>query len=184
MHDDFYQVYLEELEMVPQCTAEEEAMLIRQILNGTEAGRSRLIEGNLKKVLSYAKDYADRGLPMNDLVQEANMALTALAMEYEEGDFQELLKQKVCNALEAAVEEQKREAEIEETVAARVNVLQKVSQVLAEELGREATVEELAEKMKMTADEVKDIMKTALDAVNVGNAMNMDLGPEDFEAEE
>lgn len=112
------------------------------------------------------------------------MALTALAMEYEEGDFQELLKQKVCNALEAAVEEQKREAEIEETVAARVNVLQKVSQVLAEELGREATVEELAEKMKMTADEVKDIMKTALDAVNVGNAMNMDLGPEDFEGEE
>ena len=57
--------------------------------------------------------------------------------------------------------EQRSEAEIEETMAARVNVLQTVSQVMAKELGREATVEELAEKMKMTPDEIKDIMKLA-----------------------
>lgn len=52
-------------------------------------------------------------------------------------------------------------------MAARVNVLQTVSQVMAKELGREATVAELAEKMKMTEDEVKDIMKLALDAITV-----------------
>ena len=52
-------------------------------------------------------------------------------------------------------------------MAARVNVLQTVSQVMAKELGREATVTELAEKMKMTEDEVKDIMKLALDAITV-----------------
>ena len=63
--------------------------------------------------------------------------------------------------------EQRSEAEIEETMAARVNVLQTVSQVMAKELGREATVEELAEKMKMTPDEIKDIMKLALDALTV-----------------
>lgn len=52
-------------------------------------------------------------------------------------------------------------------VAARVNVLKDISKMMAEELGREATVEELAEKMKMTAEEIKDIMKVTLDAMSV-----------------
>lgn len=60
------------------------------------------------------------------------------------------------------------EASIEENMAARVNVLQTVSQILAKELGREATVEELAAKMKMTENEIRDIMKLALDALTVG----------------
>ncbi|MFR8756619.1 MAG: sigma-70 domain-containing protein, partial [Clostridium sp.] len=79
-------------------------------------------------------------------------------------DFAEM---KIRQAVEAALLEQRSEAEIEETMAARVNVLQTVSQVMAKELGREATVEELAEKMKMTPDEIKDIMKLALDALTV-----------------
>ena len=70
-------------------------------------------------------------------------------------------------ALDAIVEEQKDEKEVGEELAARVNVLQTVSQVLLKELGREATLSELAEKMKMTEDEIRDIMKLALDAVNV-----------------
>ena len=77
------------------------------------------------------------------------------------------LAQEIRQAVEAALEEQKTEAEIEENMTARVNVLQTVSQVMAKELGREATVAELAEKMKMTEDEVKDIMKLALDAITV-----------------
>ena len=59
------------------------------------------------------------------------------------------------------------EDDIKENVAARVNVLQTVSQMMAKELGREATVAELAEKMKMTEDEIRDIMKQALDALTV-----------------
>ena len=75
------------------------------------------------------------------------------------------------------------EAEIEENVAARVNVLQEVSRVMAKELGREATVEELAAKMKMTEDEIRDIMKVTLDAVNVGTAMRMNLDGDGNEPE-
>lgn len=177
MHDDFYQMYLEELEAVKELEAEEERLLLERLAEGDVSVKERLIEGNLKKVLEYAKEYADRGLVMNDLVQEANMALTALVWEYEkeQGIFQELLQKRVREAIGAALEEQSREAEIEENVAARVNVLQEVSRVMADELGREATVDELAEKMKMTADEIRDIMKITLDAVNVGTAMKMNL---------
>lgn len=183
MYDDFYQMYLEELEAVAEAGPEEELSLLERLAAGDVSARERLIEGNLKRVLEYAKEYDGRGLPMGDLVQEGNMALTALAMEYESGAFQELLRERVCACIEAALEEQRMEAEIEENVAARVNVLQEVSRVMAKELGREATVEELAAKMKMTEDEIRDIMKVTLDAVNVGTAMRMNLDGDGNEPE-
>ena len=190
MHEDFYQMYLEELEGVAEAGPEEELALLERLAAGEAEAAGRLIEGNLKRVLAYAREYEGKGLPMNDLVQEANMALTALAAEWdrlaaegtaaagektERENFQELLRRRVQESIEAALEEQSREAEIEENVAARVNVLQEVSRVMAAELGREATVDELAEKMKMTAEEIRDIMKVALDAVNVETAAKMNL---------
>ena len=183
MYDDFYQMYLEEVEAVAEAGPEEELSLLERLAAGDVSARERLIEGNLKRVLEYAKEYDGRGLPMGDLVQEGNMALTALAMEYESGAFQELLRERVRACIEAALEEQRMEAEIEENVAARVNVLQEVSRVMAKELGREATVEELAAKMKMTEDEIRDIMKVTLDAVNVGTAMRMNLDGDGNEPE-
>ena len=183
MYDDFYQMYLEELEAVAEAGPEEELSLLERLAAGDVSARERLIEGNLKRVLEYAKEYDGRGLHMGDLVQEGNMALTALAMEYESGAFQELLRERVRACIEAALEEQRMEAEIEENVAARVNVLQEVSRVMAKELGREATVEELAAKKKMTEDEIRDIMKVTLDAVNVGTAMRMNLDGDGNEPE-
>ena len=199
MHEDFYQMYLEELEGVAEAGPEEELALLERLAAGEAEAAGRLIEGNLKRVLAYAREYEGKGLPMNDLVQEANMALTALAAEWarlaaegtaaagektERENFQELLRRRVQESIEAALEEQNREAEIEENVAARVNVLQVVSRVMAAELGREATVDELAEKMKMTAEEIRDIMKVALDAVNVETAAKMNLDGADGPAPE
>lgn len=181
MHDDFYQMYLEGLEALTEVGAEEEKNLLARLSGGDGDAGKRLIEGNLKKALALAKEYDGKGLPMNDLVQEANMALTALVMELGDGEnpemeFEELLEKRVRESLQAAVDEQQRESEIEENVTARVNVLQEVSRVMAGELGREATVDELAQKMKMTADEIRDIMKITLDAVHVETAMKMNLG--------
>lgn len=181
MHEDFYQMYLEELEGVAEAGPEEELALLERLAAGEAEAAGRLIEGNLKRVLAYAREYEGKGLPMNDLVQEANMALTALVMELGDGEspemeFEELLEKRVRESLQAAVDEQQRESEIEENVTARVNVLQEVSRVMAGELGREATVDELAQKMKMTADEIRDIMKITLDAVHVETAMKMNLG--------
>lgn len=166
--DDFYQLYLQELSEVKPCTPEEETALLKDLLAGRKEAAGRLVEGKLKAAVQLAEEYRDRGLSMNDLVQEANVALLLAAQEYEGGDFDHLFKARIREALEEAISAQDTEHKIEEEMAARVNVLKDISAAMAEELGREATVEELAERMKMTEEEIKDIMKLTLDAMSVG----------------
>lgn len=164
---DIYGIYMEELAAIPPCSERENQELLKKIRAGEEEARTRLIEGNLKQALFFVQDYINQGVPMADLIQEASMELMLLADEGFEGGFEKLLESRIRVRLEDVVKEQKKEAEIEEEILARVNVLQEVSGRMAEELGREATLAELAEKMKMTEEEVRDIMKTAMDALSV-----------------
>ncbi len=165
--DDFYRLYLEELKMVPPCTPEEEERLLDEILAGSQAAVKRLVEGKLGQAVKIAEEYKDRGLTMNDLVQEANIALLLTAQEYGGGDFNGQAEERIRRMIEDAMELQSSEYRVEEEMLARVNVLKDISASMAEELGREATVEELAERMKMTEEEIKDIMKLTLDAMSV-----------------
>ena len=167
MHDDVYQMYLEEIKRIPPCTAKEEEMLLGLVKSGDKAARERLLEGMLHYVVKLAGGFRNQGLPAGDLVQEANMALLLALDQYENGNFREQVKDLVEENLNAAIEMQKKEKHTEEEMVARVNVLKDISGMMAEELGREATVEELAEKMKMTVDEIKAIMKLTLDAMSV-----------------
>lgn len=169
MHDDIYQMYLEEIEMIEACTPEEEAELLARIGLGDETAKNRLLEGSLPYVAELAKPYAGQGVLMGDLIQEANMALILSLGLYgtQNQAFHDLVKEQVEQALVAAIDKQKQENQIEEEMLARVNVLKDISAKLAEDLGREATVEELAGTMKMTVDEIKDIMKLTLDAMSV-----------------
>lgn len=161
-------MYLEEMGEITPLTGEEERMLLALTAQGDAAARSRLVEGSLRRVLELVEGYQDSELPMADIVQEANTALMLAAVEYDGSEeWPCLLERRVEEAVRLALEEQKAEMEVEENMAARVNVLQTVSQMMAGELGREATVEELAAKMKMTVEEIKDIMKLALDALTV-----------------
>lgn len=184
MHDDIYQMYLEEIDAIRPCTKEEQDQLLKKAGQGDGAARERLVEGSLARLVELAKEYDGRGVLMGDLIQEANMALlTAIAQledsENQAEDFESFLNTAVRPVLDAVVEEQKEEKEVGEELAARVNVLQTVSQVLLKELGREATLPELAEKMKMTEDEIRDIMKVALDAVNVSQMPAMESDSEE-----
>ena len=139
------------------------------------------MEGHLFQALEYAKKFDGQGVLLTDLVQEANMALMLAVEDYMSGEkadsFDQLVKERIYQALEECVEQEKAAGDTGEELAARANVRSKVSQMMAQELGREATVEELAEKMKMTEDEIRQIMKMVMEAVSV-NAENLNL--EDF----
>ena len=97
----------------------------------------------------------------------SSMELMLLADEGFEDSFETLLESRIRVRLEEVVKEQKSEMDIEEEMLARVNVLQEVSKTMAEQLGREATLAELAERMKMTEDEVREIMKVTMDALSM-----------------
>ena len=167
MNDKFYQDYLEELKEIRPCTDKEREMLFGRLAAGDKKAGERLIEGHLIFALAIAKDFKDQGVLAGDLVQEANLALTMAVSAYQGGDLLAQAKEQIVSRLDAALKEQKAEKELGEEMAARVNVLQEVSRVLAEELGREATVEELAAKMQMPPGDIKEIMKLAVDALSV-----------------
>ena len=163
-----FQLYLDELEGITSCSEAENTELAKEAANGSAEAKKRLIEGNLKNALAMIREYLNKGLPAGDLVQEANMALVMAVEELGTAesvlDFNEYLKERVTEALKAAVADQETEHKIEEKMLAR-----------ADQLGREATVEELAERMQMTVEEVKDIMKQTLDAMTVTGEYDQSL---------
>ena len=165
--EDIYRVYMEEIAAIPPCSEAENEKLLGEIRNGNKAARERLIEGNLKTALFFVQDYINKGVPMADLIQEASLELMMLADEGFEGSFEKLLESRIRVRMEEIINDQKKEADIEEEMLARVNVLQEVSKSMAEELGREAKLSELAERMKMTEDEVREIMKVTMDALSM-----------------
>lgn len=164
---DFYSLYLEELSGLATCTQEEELQLLASVRSGDQAAAGRLVEARLRWAVGLAEEYRDRGLSMSDLVQEANVALLLAVREYRSGEFEEQAAARIREALEEALQIQDAEVRIEEETAARVNVLKDISAGMANELGREATVAELAERMRMTEEEIKHIMKLTLDAMSV-----------------
>ena len=172
--EDIYRVYMEEIAAIPPCSEEENEKLLGEIRSGNKAARERLIEGNLKNALFFVQDYINKGVPMADLIQEASMELMMLADEGFEGSFEKLLESRIRVRMEEIINDQKKETDIEEEMLARVNVLQEVSKSMAEELGREANLSELAERMKMTEDEVREIMKVTMDALSMSK-INQDL---------
>lgn len=172
--EDIYRVYMEEIAAILPCSEEENEKLLGEIRSGNKAARERLIEGNLKNALFFVQDYINKGVPMADLIQEASMELMMLADEGFEGSFEKLLESRIRVRMEEIINDQKKETDIEEEMLARVNVLQEVSKSMAEELGREAKLSELAERMKMTEDEVREIMKVTMDALSMSK-INQDL---------
>jgi len=168
--EDIYKVYMEELAAIQPCTPAENVELLGKVKAGVAGARERLIEGNLRNALMHVQGYINRGVPMADLIQEASMELMMLVDEEFDGGFEKLLESRIRVRLEEVIREQTSENNIEEEMLARVNVLQEVSKELAERFGREPKLEELAEYMKMTEDEVREIMKVTMDALSLSEA--------------
>lgn len=163
--EDLFGVYLGELAGIKDCSEEENARLLKEIRAGSREARNRLIEGNLKRAMFFVQDYVDQGVQLSDLIQEASLELMLLADEGFEGAFEGLLESRVRVRMEEVIREQKADSDTKEEVLARVNVLQEVSRRMAEELGREASLEELSERMQLPQDEVREIMKMTMDAL-------------------
>lgn len=174
MENQFYQMYLDELSAIPECTKEEIESLLKSLPN--EETIKRLAEGSLAYVVREAANYTGKDVEISDLVQEGNMALLLVLKNYAahsvtDGDpvayFEQLRERAVHMAMQNVTDAQKQSEQTAEKLTASVNVLNVVMTKLAEELGREPKLSEIAKKMQMSEDEVQAIMKEAINAVAV-----------------
>ncbi len=163
-NEEYTRMYLEEISMIPPLSEDELSELPGKLPDAAAA--ERLINGSLAYVAGQASAYVQKHVDASDLIQEGNMAVMLLVRNYSGGSFEELRKKTVQIAMESYRDSQNQNDHLEEEVTAYVNVLNRVTTELAKELGREATLSEVAEKMKLSEDQVRILMKEAVNAVS------------------
>ncbi|MEE0960129.1 MAG: sigma-70 family RNA polymerase sigma factor, partial [Lachnospiraceae bacterium] len=160
--EDPVRMYLKEIGKVPLLTAEEEIELAKRMEAGDEDAKKRLAEANLRLVVSIAKRYVGRGMLFLDLIQEGNLGLIKAVekFDYNKGfKFSTYATWWIRQAITRAIADQARTIRIPVHMVETINKLVRVSRQLLQELGREPTPEEIAERMEIPVERVREILK-------------------------
>ena len=159
--------YLEEISALPDLSDEELRLLLESHFTGDPLAYGSITEGCLKRIARQAKALNVHGVQLMDLIQEGNLALLTFLKEPGDlsGDPVKSLDLAVFNALKGILEEESEAKKAGEELSATLNVIDRVCMEIAQEKGREATVEEVAGMMKMDPGDVKYLMQIALSAV-------------------
>ena len=168
--DDHVRMYLKEIGKVPLLTADEEYELARKMSEGDEEAKQKLIETNLRLVVSIAKKYVGRGLLFLDLIQEGNLGLIKAVekFDYAKGyKFSTYSTWWIRQSITRAIADQARTIRVPVHMVETINKLIRVSRQLLQEYGRDATPEEIAKEMNMSIDKVREIMKIAQEPVSL-----------------
>ena len=168
--DDPVKMYLKDIGRVPLLSAEEEVELAKRMQEDDAAAKKRLSEANLRLVVSIAKRYVGRGMLFLDLIQEGNLGLMKAVekFDYQKGfKFSTYATWWIRQSITRAIADQARTIRIPVHMVETINKLTRVQRVLLQELGREPTPEEIAEKMGVTEERVREIQKIAQDPVSL-----------------
>ena len=168
--DDPVRMYLKEIGKVELLDSDREIVLAEKMANGDEEAKNILVESNLRLVVSIAKRYVGRGMFFLDLIQEGNLGLMKAVekFDYTKGyKFSTYATWWIRQAITRAIADQARTIRIPVHMVETINRVLRVSRQLLQELGREATTEEIAAEMNMTPERVRDIMKLAQEPVSL-----------------
>ena len=168
--DDPVRLYLKEIGKVPLLTNEREKDLAERMMAGDESAKTELVEANLRLVVSIAKRYVGRGMFFLDLIQEGNLGLMKAVdkFDYTKGyKFSTYATWWIRQAITRAIADQARTIRIPVHMVETIHKVSRYSRQMLQELGREATAEEIGEKMGMSAEKVREIMKIAQDPVSL-----------------
>lgn len=168
--DDPVRMYLKEIGKVALLTAEEEIELAKKMELGDEEAKKKLAESNLRLVVSIAKRYVGRGMLFLDLIQEGNLGLIKAVekFDYKKGyKFSTYATWWIRQAITRAIADQARTIRIPVHMVETINKLMRVSRQLVQELGGEPSPEELAERLNMPVEKVREIMKIAQEPVSL-----------------
>lgn len=162
MVDDPVRMYLKEIGKVDLLTAEEERELAARMAAGDDESVQHLIEANLRLVVSIAKRYTGRGLQFLDLIQEGNLGLIKAVdkFDYHKGfKFSTYATWWIRQAITRSIADQARTIRIPVHMVETINKLVRHQRQLLQELGREPEPEEIAERMEITVEKVREIQK-------------------------
>lgn len=180
--DDPVRMYLKEIGRVPLLSADEEIVLAKQIEAGAEVdatykeiqlskkAKKKLVDANLRLVVSIAKRYVGRGMLFLDLIQEGNLGLIKAVdkFDYTKGyKFSTYATWWIRQAITRAIADQARTIRIPVHMVETINKLIRISRQLLQDKGREPTPEEIAEGMGITAERVREIQKIAQEPVSL-----------------
>jgi len=173
--------YLKEIGRVPLLTSEQEVLLARQIAEGGRGGeraKSRLIQANLRLVVSIAKKYINRGVPFLDLIQEGSLGLIRAAekFEYERGfKFSTYAYWWIRQAITRAVASQARTVRLPVHMVEKINKLKRIRRQLVQELGHQPSHAELAEALELDLEELEAISQASRRTIS----LNVSVGKEE-----
>ena len=168
--NDPVRMYLKEIGVVPLLSNEEEKELAIAVENGDLEAKQRLAEANLRLVVSIAKRYVGRGMQFLDLIQEGNMGLMKAVdkFDYSKGfKFSTYATWWIRQAITRAIADQARTIRIPVHMVETINKLVREQRNLLQELGQDPTPEQIAKRMDMTPDKVREILKIAQEPVSL-----------------
>lgn len=168
--EDPVRMYLKEIGKVPLLSADEEVELAKRMEEGDAEAKKKLAEANLRLVVSIAKRYVGRGMLFLDLIQEGNLGLIKAVekFDYKKGyKFSTYATWWIRQAITRAIADQARTIRIPVHMVETINKLIRVSRQLLQELGREPTPEEIAAKLDMPVERVREILKISQEPVSL-----------------
>ncbi len=168
--DDPVKMYLKEIGRVPLLSAEEEVELAKRMEDGDESAKKRLVEANLRLVVSIAKRYVGRGMLFLDLIQEGNLGLIKAVekFDYRRGyKFSTYATWWIRQAITRAIADQARTIRIPVHMVETINKLHRINRQLLQDFGREPLPEEIAEEMGVSVERVREIQKIAQEPVSL-----------------
>lgn len=175
--EDSVQLYLRAIGRVKLLSATEEIELARRIANGDQLAKKRLVQANLRLVVSVAKKYQNRGLPFLDLIQEGNLGLIRAAEKFdpERGyKFSTYATWWIRQGITRALADKSRTIRVPVHMVETINQLRKTTRKLSQELGRRPGLEDLAKAMNCSLTKIKEILAANRTPISLDSPLGED----------
>ena len=154
------EMYLEDMKNIKPLDEAKKDDLLKALCTGDNNAKNRLIEAHMMYVTELVQ-------PFMGLISESHLALTVAVTEYKSGDLKAQIRQAVEKRLNEIIDEQNRAKHDSNELTNRLNELMEISSALANEYGREATAKELSDRLLIPQDEVEELLKISLNAINL-----------------
>ena len=168
--NDPVRMYLKEIGKIPLLSADEETELAKKMTEGDEEAHNKMIEANLRLVVSIAKRYVGRGLPLLDLIQEGNLGLIKAVgkFDYTKGyKFSTYATWWIRQSISRAIADHARTIRIPVHMVETINRVSRATHELVQELGRDPSSAEIAQKLNMPVERVEEIMRAAQEPISL-----------------